>query len=121
MLEIVVAAVSLFICVFGASIVLADTIHAAKLLAGGPKLRWIGPPCKATYKPLHTYLNLYMGPEKWLVIKHRWRRGCYVVNLHEWVHVGCIPHETAESAFYKTAERFDTLEQAMLYFEMVRS
>jgi len=120
-LQHLAAGISLVICVLGAGVAVAYAIHAAMLLADGPKFKWIGPPGKATYNSLHAYLDLYLGPEKWLVLKHRWRQEYHVVNLREWAGVYFMPHETTKSAFYKTTEKFDTLEQAMLYFEMVRS
>ena len=105
---------------------MSDTVVDV-LLADEPEFKWIGPPGEAAYKPLHKHLGwyprprLYAWPEQWRVLKRRWRQEYYVVNMREWEGLYFTPHETHWSAFYKTTEKFSTLEQAMLYFEMVRS
>ena len=44
----------------------------------------------------------------------------YVVQISKWVAAYCASSVTDLAALYTVAERFDTLEQAMLYFEVVR-
>jgi hypothetical protein len=66
-----------------------------------------------------------------VILKRAYRREYYVVNTSDWrtCYSGLIRDtfawrvtsldEIAECALYQTAERFDTLEQAMLYFSTV--
>ena len=104
---------------------MSDTVVDV-LLADEPEFKWIGPPGEAAYKPLRKHLGWYprprsyARPEQWRVLKRRWRQEYYVVNMREWKGKYFELGETEQSAFHKTAERFDTLEQAMLYFEMVK-
>ena len=54
-----------------------------------------------------------------------WRGRVSIPYLHSRLLIGYISMDEADQiltdALHQTAERFDTLEQAMLYFEMVRS
>ncbi len=45
----------------------------------------------------------------------------YVVSVADWSLVYTRSVMPAQEALYQVAETFDTLEQAMLYFEMVKS
>jgi hypothetical protein len=55
-----------------------------------------------------------------MLLKSSWPHKFYVVDCDAWIYKYIQPNETELSALYQTAERFDTLEQAMLYFEVVR-
>ena len=56
------------------------------------------------------------------IVLHQMRSEKYlVVSVDAWLADKRNNETTAETALHQTAERFDTLEQAMLYFEMVRS
>ena len=78
---------------------------------------------------LHADLLLFDGS---IVLKQYRRRNYFVVRascLNAAVTRTLFAHNPgldlayrlAETALHQTAERFDTLEQAMLYFEMVKS
>ncbi len=56
-----------------------------------------------------------------MVLEHSRSHKFYVVERTAWLSKYFEPGETEQSAFYKTTEKFSTLEQAMLYFEMVKS
>lgn len=45
----------------------------------------------------------------------------YVIQLGKWMAAYCASDATGPDALYAAAERFDTLEQAMLYFEVVKN
>ena len=67
-----------------------------------------------------------------MLLKQYRRENYFVVGYRTWVSVlnsiyACTPKadlhaiaRPAETALYKTAERFDTLEQAMLYYHLVK-
>ena len=82
-------------------------------------------------------IHYTLGFSGTVVLENRSTRQCYVVNMPSWIGRVNTPNLHARmlsghgsmdeadqiltDALYQTAERFDTLEQAMLYFEMVRA
>ena len=82
-------------------------------------------------------LHYTLGFSGIVVLENRSTRQCYVVDMPSWrgrVNVDKLHARMLSSnisvdeadqiladALHQTAERFDTLEQAMLYFEMVRA
>ena len=56
-----------------------------------------------------------------MLLKSSWPHKFYVVDCDAWLGKYLEPCETEQSAFHQVAERFDTLEQAMLYFEVVKN
>ena len=70
---------------------------------------------------------------RYFVLKQYRRKNYFVGDYRTWIsalasiykHTPradlCAIARPPETALHQTAERFDTLEQAMLYFEMVRS
>lgn len=54
-----------------------------------------------------------------MLLKYNWSHKFYVVKYTEWLDKYLEPGETEQSAFHQVAERFDTLEQAMLYYHAV--
>ena len=92
----------------------------ARIEPYSPKFKWVSTPSKAPYRPLYRYIHRHGEPEKWLVLKRRWRQEYYVVNLQEWAGVYYTSRRTVWSSFKKVTEKFSTLEQAMLYYHLVK-
>ena len=73
---------------------------------------------------LEQLYNLLFRPEgvgSHIVLHEMPSEEYFVVDIDAWRNQKRSPELSAEQAMHQTAERFDTLEQAMLYFEMVKA
>lgn len=90
-----------------------------------PLYKWVGVRGVSAAPALPAYERLWLpyGPPT-IILKRSHQQEYYVVHIPSWyecycaqLHTTTIPlDEIAEIALHQAAERFDTLEQAMLYF-----
>ena len=83
----------------------------------------LGPELDYLIAPEHLYSLLFRPGDvsSHIVLRQTPGEEYLVVDMHAWHSYDWNTELSAEQAMHRVAQKFDTLEQAMLYFEMVRT